>query len=62
MKKVTKQATEEELEAYRKAGEEEKQPQQVQLQTIQKPAVSLLEGQLTNPMMVELNKYIDSVR
>ena len=86
MEKVTKQATEEELEAYKKAGEEEKRsnpvkpltatssmggvqfdepdrsPQQVQLQTLQKPAVTLLEGQLTDPMMVELNKYIDGVR
>ena len=62
MKKVTRQATEEEIEEYKKAGEEEKQPQQVQLNLFQKPAVRLLEGQLTDPMMVELNKYIDSVR
>ena len=86
MEITVKDPTHEELEAHKKAGEEEKkenatkesvasttplggigfydepEPEQVQIKIVNKPAVTMLEGQLTSAMMEELNNYVDNVR
>ena len=41
---------------------DEPEPEQVQIKIVNKPAVTMLEGQLTSAMMEELNSYVDDAR
>ena len=60
---TTKEATQEELAAHKKAGDEEKRKsERVEIKLVTKPAVTMLEGQLTTDMLTELNNYIDENR
>ena len=60
---TTKETTQEELDAHKKAGDEEKRKsERVEIKLVTKPAVTMLEGQLTTDMLTELNNYIDENR
>ena len=55
-----KESTQEELDAHRRASEEaNRKSERVEIKLVTKPAVTMLEGQLTTDMLTELNNYID---